>query len=198
MEHYFSEHQKSPFTLRQIWYTINNIQFEFKTAPGVFSYKQIDKGSELLLKKAIIQNGWRILDLGCGYGFIGVVLAKLFPQSYVVMTDINRRSCKLARMNIKLNTIVNAEVKHSDLFSAIHEKFDAILVNPPQTAGKQLCFKIIEESPKYLKTDGLLQLVARHNTGGSQLQKKMHEVFANVKDIAKKGGFRVYVSKKVK
>jgi len=196
MEHYFSEQQKSPFTLRQVDYCINNMHFLLKTAPGTFSYKDIDKGSDLLLKKAIIQNRWRILDLGCGYGFIGVVLSRLFPQGYVVMSDINKRACKLAKMNIELNNILNAEVRHSNLFSAIPEKFDTILVNPPQTAGKELCYKIIEESPKFLKKNGLLQLVARHNTGGSQLEKKMLEVFGNVKAIAKKGGYRIYVSKK--
>jgi 16S rRNA G1207 methylase RsmC len=196
MEHYYSENPKSAFVLREIKYTINNHTFTFKTAPGIFSWKEIDKGSELLLKNAIMKENYRILDFGCGYGFIGVILAKLFPKSYVVMTEINKRACRVAEMNIKLNSILNAEVRHGDLYAKVYERFDTILVNPPQTAGKEICYQIIAESEKFLKKDGMLQLVARHNTGGSQLEKKMLETFGNVKDIAKKGGFRVYASKK--
>jgi 16S rRNA (guanine1207-N2)-methyltransferase len=75
--------------------------------------------------------------------------------------------------------------------------FDTILLNPPQTAGKKLCFELIEESKAHLKKDGLLQLVARHNKGGKDLSKKMLEVFGNVEPTAKEAGFRVYVSKRL-
>jgi len=198
MEHYFSEHQKSPFRLQKIHFNLNGIDFEFNTAAGVFSYKRIDKGTELLIKKAIIKPNWSILDLGCGYGCIGIIIGKLFPDCNIIMIDINRRACKLAKMNITANEVNNVEIRQGDLFSAIHEKFNTILVNPPQTAGKKLCYKIIEKSYNYLEKGGLLQLVARHNTGGKELEKKMKEVFGNVRDIAKKGGYRVYLSKKLK
>ena len=110
------------------------------------------------------------------------------------MCDINRRAIKLVKMNLKLNNI-DAEVIHSNLYENINEKFDTILSNPPQSAGKETCFKIIREAPKYLKKYGLIQIVARHNKGGRTLKEFMKKVFGNVEDIAKKGGYRVYVSK---
>ena len=98
-------------------------------------------------------------------------------------------------MNIKQNNIQNIKTKQSDLYDNIPEKFDTIITNPPQSAGKQVCFEIIKQAKLHLKKGGLLQLVARHNKGGKELEKKMKEVFNNVKDIAKKSGYRIYVSK---
>jgi 16S rRNA G1207 methylase RsmC len=95
------------------------------------------------------------------------------------------------------NNVTNAQVMQGDIFSAIQERFNTILLNPPQSAGKDICFRMIEESHEYLDNNGFLQLVARHNKGGRQLEKKMQEIFGNVKQIAKKGGYRVYVSQKI-
>ena len=89
------------------------------------------------------------------------------------------------------------KIKQGDMYAKITGEFDTILLNPPQHAGKDVCMKMIENAIKYLKNGGLLQLVARHNKGGKSFEKKMKEVFGNVKDIAKKGGFRVYVAKAV-
>ena len=77
----------------------------------------------------------------------------------------------------------------------IADKFDTILVNPPQTAGKDICFQIIDEAKNHLNNNGLLQLVARHNKGGSVLEKHMKEIFGNVEQIVKGSGYRVYISK---
>ena len=84
----------------------------------------------------------------------------------------------------------------SDGFENIKDKFDTILLNPPQTAGKQLCQKLIEDSKQHLNPKGCLQLVARHNKGGKELSKKMFEVFGNMKEIAKGSGYRTYLSQK--
>ena len=92
---------------------------------------------------------------------------------------------------------LKATIIQSDGFENIKNEFDTILLNPPQTTGKQLCFKLIEDSKKHLKNKGYLQIVARHNKGGIELSKKMLEVFNNVKDIAKASGYRIYISQKV-
>ncbi|MCK5139036.1 MAG: extracellular solute-binding protein [Thermodesulfovibrionia bacterium] len=78
--------------------------------------------------------------------------------------------------------------------SKIKDKFNTILVNPPQTAGKEICFQIIDNAKNHLKERGLLQLVARHNKGGSVLEKRMNQVFGNVEQVAKGSGYRIYVS----
>ncbi len=194
MDHYYSEKQETKFVLRKIKARLRNKDFEFFTSPGIFSGKQVDKATELLINKAIIEEGWRILDLGCGYGPVGIVLGKLFNIK-VVMTDINKRAVKLSKINAGLNKI-KADVVRGNLFENIKGKFDAILLNPPMAAGRKVCFEMIEKSFDFLKGNGLLEIVARHQKGGKILEKKMKEVFGNVKDVAKKGGFRVYISKK--
>ena len=195
MQHYYSEKQTSPLRLKKIKAILRGISFEFYTASGIFSPKKIDRGTKILIERLIMEKDWKVLDFGCGYGPVGITTAKCFPETQVLMIDINRRAIQLANMNIKLNNLSNISAKYSNLFENIDQKFDTILVNPPQTAGRKLCFEIIGQSKKYLEKDGLLQLVARHNKGGSELSKKMKEVFGNVNEIAKKSGYRVYISK---
>lgn len=194
-EHYYSEKQTSKLRIKEIEVNLRGNSLKFYTGSGVFSIGKVDKGTKLLIENCIIKPNWKILDLGSGYGPIGISIAKAFPSTSIVMTDINQRAIKLSKMNIELNNISNIEVRKSNLYQKIEEKFNTIITNPPQTAGKKICFSIIEGAKDYLKKNGLLQLVARHNKGGKELEKKMKEVFGNVKDIAKKSGYRVYVSK---
>jgi len=196
VSHYYSKEQKSQLKLRKINHVLRSVSFEFYTAPGVFSKNKIDKGTALLADSMLIDSDWLVLDIGCGYGAIGIAAAKSFPETNVLMTDINRRAIKLTKMNIELNRVCNAEVKQSNLYENIKAQFNTIIVNPPQSAGKQICFQIIEKAKAHLKKNGLLQLVARHNKGGKHLSQKMKEIFGNVKETAKKGGYRVYVSEK--
>ncbi len=195
MAHYFSQEQAGPLKLKKISAFLRGHDFEFYTGSGVFSPKKIDSGTQLLVENAIIDKNWKILDLGCGYGAVGIAMAKLFQEASITMADINTRAVQLAKMNLKLNHVTNAEVLSSDLYKSIEGKFNTILVNPPQKAGKEICFEIIEKSKNHLEPNGLLQLVARHNIGGKELEKKMDLVFGNVRAIAKKGGYRIYVSK---
>jgi len=181
--------------LKKIKIRIKCLDLEFYTGSGVFSKKGLDKGTEILLEHCIADNDWRILDLGCGIGVVGVVLKKLYPKAKIEMTDINERAVKLAEMNVKLHKMDN-KVYKSDLFQNIEGQFDAIIANPPQTAGKQVCFKLIEQSKEHLAKDGTLQIVARHKKGGEDLSKKMQQVFGNVDVLGKKAGYRVYVSRR--
>jgi 16S rRNA G1207 methylase RsmC len=194
-EHYYSEKQTSILRITEIEIALKGNNLKFSTGSGVFSIGKIDRGTRLLIEKCIIEPDWEVLDLGCGYGPVGISIAKAFPSTSVLMTDINQRAIKLSRMNIKQNNIQNIKTKQSDLYNKITEKFDTIITNPPQSAGKQVCFEIIKQAKDHLKKGGLLQLVARHNKGGKELEKKMKEVFNNVKDTAKKSGYRIYVSK---
>jgi 16S rRNA G1207 methylase RsmC len=194
MTHYYSEKQETKFILRKIKARLRDKDFEFFTAPGVFSGKKVDNATALLINSAIVNPRWRILDLGCGYGSVGVCLGKLF-KAKVVMADVNKRAVKLSKMNLDLNK-TKAEIVSGDLFENVEGKFDAILINPPIAAGREICFMMIEKSFDFLEKGGLLQIVARHQKGGKILENKMKETFGNVKEIAKKGGFRVYVSKK--
>lgn len=195
-EHYYTEKPKSKLVLFKISAILRNKRFEFFSATGLFSQKKVDLGTELLINDCEIKNNWDVLDLGCGYGAVGISMKKLFPTINIFMTDINQRAVKISKKNAELNN-VNVEIMHGNLFEAFeNKKFNTILINPPQTAGKDICFRMIELSKDFLKEDGLLQLVARHNKGGSSFENKMQQVFNNVTTISKKSGYRIYVSYK--
>jgi 16S rRNA G1207 methylase RsmC len=194
MSHYYEKKQTSPLNLQKISALILGNNIELYTGSGVFSKSGVDRGSILLANKAIIQDKWKVLDFGCGYGAIGIAVAKAYPSAKVLLSDINKRAVGLAKKNIGLNSVKNASAIQSDLFEKINEKFNTILLNPPQSAGKELCIKMIEQSKEHLEKNGLFQMVARHNIGGRELEKNIIRIFGNVKEIAKKSGFRIYVS----
>ncbi len=194
MSHYYSEKPDSQLKLRNVTGIIRGNELKFYLASGVFSSKKIDKGALLLANSAHIKEGSRVLDLGCGNGIIGIAVARACPGCKVVMADINERAVKTAKLNIKLNNASNALAIKSDGFQEIKSKFDVVLFNPPQTAGKELCHKLIRESKNFLDKGGTLQLVARHNKGGKSLNSFMQEVFGGSVVIQRSGGYRVYAN----
>ncbi len=197
MEHYFSKSPKSGLYIKKINCVIMGLDFQFITASGIFSKNKIDKGTLLLAESMPVKKNDEVLDIGCGTGVLGIVAAKLFNAN-VVFSDINQRAISLAKKNLKLNHIEGKMIE-SDLYGKIGKKdFDSVLSNPPQHAGKEVCFMIIEGAFIHLKNGGSLQLVARHNKGGKTLGRKMQEVFGNVKVISKESGYSVYLSVKNK
>ena len=194
-QHYYSEKQTSELKLKKINAVLREKEFEFYTGSGVFSPKRVDPATILLINKSVVKEEDKVLDLCAGYGPVGIAIKKIFPKTDVYLTDVNKRAIHLAKKNARLNK-VKLTVKSGNLYEPYKdEKFDVILVNPPIAAGRKICFKIIEDAKQYLKNGGTLQLVARHQKGGKQLEKKMQEVFGNIDVLSKKSGFRVYLSK---
>ncbi len=192
VEHYFTEKPKSKPKYGKIFALLRGRKFEFLTCSGVFSYKKIDKGTELLVRHMQIKEDDKVLDLGCGYGVLGIVAAKL-TKNKVILTDINKRAVKLARKNLELNDIENAEVRRGNLYEPVkNEKFDVILCNLPISAGLETVYKIIEEAKEHLNKGGTLQVVVRK--GHKRIEQKILEIFGNVKTLSKKGGYRVYLA----
>lgn len=189
-EHYYT---KKPLS-KEKNYSISYRGLRFTTSSGVFGKSKFDIGSRILVDSCII-NGRNVLDLGCGYGIIGIILAKRYPEVNFTLTDINERAVKLAKENIKKNNIANAKAFQSDGFEKIKDKFDVILLNPPQSAGKDVCKNLIKESKKHLNSNGTLQVVVRRNKGGKIIENIMQEIFGNVDVITKKSGYWVYISK---
>ncbi|MCX6710778.1 MAG: methyltransferase [Candidatus Woesearchaeota archaeon] len=197
MEHYFSENPKAAASERTFSALLRGNRLSFVSSGGVFSKSEIDKGTELLIEKCIMKDGWRVLDLGCGYGTVGVVIAKAFNVE-VVMSDVNERALMLAGKNLERNRCSAHVIKsfNYDSLSDFKGMFDSILVNPPQKAGKEICLKMIDEAPLFMKKGGFLQVVARPKRGGNSLAAEMKRIFGNCEKIAEKGEFAVYASMK--
>ena len=134
-------------------YEVAGRNLVFATDAGVFSKDRIDRGTRELLKALTvrIRPGQRVLDLGCGYGPIGIVLGALEPDAHVTMVDINQRACDLARQNLAANGIANAEVVCGDFAEAVGERtFDVIVTNPPIRAGRSVLRSMIDWAHAHL------------------------------------------------
>jgi len=194
-EHYFSKKPLGKIREERWKDHLLGQDIILNSASGMFSVTEVDFGTRVLISKAIIPDNASVLDLGCGYGAVGIAVKKAKPGCTVVMTDVNERALKYARKNCKQN-MVECEVVNSDLFEKLPDrKFDTILTNPPFSAGKKLCIEIIKQSKDHLNPGGSLQLVAPHNKGGSSLKKVMEEIYGNVSELVKWSGYRVYFSK---
>ena len=131
MPHYFSEKQDSKSILKKITINVLGSNINMLTSSGIFSKDRLDKGTELLINSAIIKQDSKVLDLGCGYGIVGIAIAKNNSSTNVLMSDINERAVKISKKNIRFHKLNNLEVRKSNVFDAIPETFDTILLNPP-------------------------------------------------------------------
>lgn len=162
----------------------------FMTDAGVFSKGELDQGTRLLLDALPALSG-SVLDLGCGWGAIGVSLAKANPSCHVVMADVNRRALGLSRDNLTRNG-VQAEVIESDGMAALMDRrFDTVVTNPPIRAGKQVIYQMFADSAACLNPDGALYLVIRKQQGAESCMKYLKTLFAQVEKISKSSGFWV-------
>lgn len=195
-EHYFTEKPKSKPELGIIRTYFRNRLFEFITASGVFSKTRIDPGTRLLIESMILPEKGYALDLGCGYGPVGIVAAALNPKLRIIMTDLNERALWLAKENTKRNKAENVEIRKGFLYEPVEGmKFETILSNPPTTAGMKIVLPIIKQAPEHLAKGGLLQIVVRSKISGKRLTTTMKETFGNVKIHARKSGYRVLTAK---
>ncbi|NJD03151.1 MAG: class I SAM-dependent methyltransferase [Ruminiclostridium sp.] len=193
-QHYYTENPASEIKEKSFSQTINGINLSFVSVSGVFSFEtKIDKASDLLIKH-FVPSGGSVLDMGCGYGAIGLYIKALHPDQSVWMADINNRAVEYVKINALKNKL-EVNVLNSNLYSGLAGmKFDDIVTNPPIAVGKKLNIQLINEAPDYLNPGGALWLVAFHNKGGSTLKDIMKVRFENVEDIEKSGGMRVYRS----
>ena len=162
----------------------------FMTDAGVFSKGELDAGSRLLLDALPPLQG-DVLDIGCGWGAIGIAVAKANKQARVTMLDVNRRALGLCQANCLRNG-VTAEILESDGMAAVLDrKFDAIITNPPIRAGKQVIYKMFAEAAASLNTEGALYLVIRKQQGAESCVKYLKTLFEAVVKLDKSAGFWV-------
>lgn len=197
-EHYFSRNPSSQERQGLIQVRLRGLDLEFFTTSGVFSYKRIDKGTRLLVDSMMLPDFGRVLDMGCGYGVVGIVAARLKPGVEVWMTDVNERAISLAKRNLERNGVTNAKVKQGNLYRAVKEtSFRAILSNPPISAGMHKVVEpLVAGAAERLEPGGSLQLVVQSNKGGRALASMMETHFGCVEVLARGSGYRVLLSEK--
>lgn len=195
MSHYYSPDPDLPHENRVIEYTAGSRKLKFLTDAGVFSRERVDYGSHVLIKALPALEG-EVLDLGCGYGPIGITLAVLNPNCRVTMADINRRAAALARENIRANRIDNAQVVESDGFAEISGTFRTIVSNPPIRTGKKVIYPLFEQSREHLESGGSLWLVIQKKQGAESALAKLEEVYGSCTVVEKSGGYWILKSTK--
>ena len=189
MSHYFENDKNLVSDIKPFNISVNGNSFTFNTDNGVFSKGELDYGTNLLiqnvLKKPLTGD---ILDLGCGYGAIGIIISKI-TNTNVVMTDINKRALHLTKMNAKKNG-VSVNVIESDGYENIDGMFDYIISNPPIRVGKKKLYELILDSKKHLKENGKLIIVIRKEQGALSLIKDMNNDY-KIEVLDKSKGFMI-------
>ncbi|MBS4201535.1 class I SAM-dependent methyltransferase [Bacillus sp. FJAT-49732] len=198
VEHYYSREPEVASDPKFWNVELRNHTFRFKTDQGVFSKGEVDFGSRLLIDTFEPPGiAGPILDVGCGYGPIGLSVAKDFQDRLVHMIDVNQRAIALAKENADRNDIDNVDIYESDrLASVSEENFAAILTNPPIRAGKEVVHAIFEHSFHHLGPEGELWVVIQKKQGAPSAMAKLEELFGNVETLAKKKGY--YILKAIK
>lgn len=198
MSHYYLNDNKLDHEIIQIQFKIGQHEVFLETDRGVFSRQNLDFGSRVLLEHIDFdQPHEHIIDMGCGYGPIGIFCAKSCPKSTVLLVDVNQRAVELANRNIKKNHVENAKVIESFLFENIKQKADLIISNPPIRAGKKTVFNLYEQSYDHLNKNGVFYAVIQKKQGAPSSVKKLEEIFGNCNIIAKEKGYWVLLSKKM-
>ena len=196
-DHYFHETPNAPSDPCEIEVDVRGLQFKLVSDRGVFSREHADTGTLLLAKTVEFPESGDILDLGCGYGLLGIVAAALCPQGQVVLVDINERAAELARANCKRLLLRNAEVLTGDARTVLGERrFDLVMCNPPYRAGKALVMGLLEDAAKRLRPGGALWLVGRTKLGIRTLGRDVTPLFDSFEMVRIKGGFRVMVGRR--
>lgn len=198
MSHYFENDKNLKSEIRELSYKYNSSFFIFYSDNGVFSKNNIDYGSRLLIETYLKENDInekRVLDVGCGYGFLGIMVSRV-TDSYVEMIDINKRAVHLTNMNIKRYKDFKGKTYVSNVYENVEGKYDIIITNPPIRIGKEKLLEILIGAFDYLEDNGLLYYVIRKDQGALSIKKILEENSINVEIINRNKGYFIYRAKK--
>lgn len=195
--HYFTDNRNLEENRKDHSFRFSGTLFTFTTDNGVFSKSEVDQGTEILLKAVCKEPlSGRVLDLGCGYGPVGIIVKKLYPECDVTSVDINPRAVELAQINCEKNE-VSVNVHVSDGFDDVSGTFDHVITNPPIRTGKKVIYKMFEDAQEKLNDHGDLTAVIRRKQGAESAVKKFQEIFGNCEVISRDKGYWVIRSYKI-
>ena len=189
-EHYYSQNPNVEHDEQQVIFEVLGRQLRCTTDAGVFSRDGLDMGTRILLE-ALPELSGRILDLGCGWGPVGAAIGSVYPETEILMTDVNERAAELARRNLAANGVKNARVVTGDGYASVDGSFSAILLNPPIRAGKQLIYAMFADARNYLEDGGALYIVIRKQQGAESAEKYLKTLYGDVERIAREKGYWV-------
>lgn len=194
MEHYFiaKEHSESDyFTFKE---NVLGKEFVFKSCDDIFSKDRVDYGTKVLIE-AVAKNfdlSGAVLDIGCGYGAIAIVLASIFKKSQWTMRDINSTAVELASENVRANNVKNIEeIFVSNAYESVNKTFDYIITNPPIKAGKKNLLSILEGAYEHLNDNGKLVFVIKKKHGEDSIKKRLSELFSSVEILKRDSGYYI-------
>ena len=200
MSHYFQDDPNLVSNIKEISFEINGITMRLLTDNGVFSKNNVDAGSYAFLKVLLpLDLGKHILDLGCGYGTIGLTLAKAHEEARITLADVNPRAVALCERNAGLlNLSPRVTILQSDIYEKIEGPYDSIVVNPPIRAGKTVTYRMYEEAKQYLIDGGSLYIVIRKAQGAESASRYIETIFGNVTLLKRDKGYYIYRAVKSK
>ncbi|MDY5277941.1 class I SAM-dependent methyltransferase [Sharpea porci] len=196
MAHYFENDDSVISEPATITYDFQGQHLTYTTDHGVFSRQRLDYGSRVLMDAIDIGDAKSMLDVGCGYGTMGIALKSVHEDLQVLMTDVNKRAISLAKENIKCNNLEGIDVIESDVYENVHDRYDLVISNPPIRAGKKVVSAIISGSYDHLNKGGRLVIVIQKKQGAPSAKKLMEEIFGNATVINKKKGYYILQSYK--
>ena len=194
MPHYYTNDNVYTNNEYKFNYTFKGIEFSFLASDGVFSKRRVDFGTNVLINSLEDLSNKKVLDLGCGVGVMGILIAKGFKGTSVTLSDVNEKALEFANKNIDLNNVKNAKTVVSSLFDNIDETFDVIVSNPPIRAGKQIVHGVVKDGYHHLNKGGFVYVVIQKKQGAESLKKVMEETFGNVQTVNKENGYMIYKS----
>lgn len=192
-DQYFTPRPRSPSVRSELRFLYRGDLLHFLVDRGVFASHGLDPGTALLIENLTLERSDRVLDLGCGWGPVGVAAARTASEGHVVMTEVNRRAARLARLNLERNRIENAEVRVGPTFEPVAgESFDVIASNPPYRAGRPVVLQILQQAPQYLTPAGRLVIVGKGSQGIRYYQEWLGSHWEGPVEVLGRGsGYRV-------
>lgn len=199
MAHYFDSNPETASDKKVISYRRNGVNFEFVTDTNVFCRDKIDFGTDLLLEAMIEDlktSGSKVtsvLDLGCGYGCVGIVMKSVFKAASITCTDVNERAVSLCKENSKLNGTPIKKIVSGDCLAELNEEdmFDVVATNPPVRAGKKTVFEFYTQAFEHMVEGGRIYVVLQRKQGAPSSEKKLLELFGNCETIEIEAGYHI-------